>query len=362
MTDDRARPRDADATGSTIKTRCVIWGGGLKAAPVAAAAGLPQGKGGRIDVEPGLHGRRASPACSSSATSPTSRTRTARPIRSSGRSRSRAAARPRRRSSPTAQGKTPKPFSLPRQGDDGDDRPRRRRRPGQGRRAPRQARVRGLARRPRRPDDGRQQSRRRVQELGDRLLRQGTGAAGARPERDAAHGVGRATTAVATASDRGRGGIMQRRRLRRHHHRQRRRRRDAGRAPRPVGQADPHPRARRLAAARDRELGRRRGLRQEPLRAPRTPGTTTRASRSSRASTTTSAARRSSTARRCTGSGREDFGELRHHDGISPAWPISYDELEPYYTRAEHLYEVHGNARRGPDRGPRPARRTRSRP
>ena len=25
----------------------------------------------------------------------------------------------------------------------------------------------------------------------------------------------------------------------------------------------------------------------------------------------------------------------RHHDGISPAWPISYDELEPYYTQAE---------------------------
>ena len=39
---------------------------------------------------------------------------------------------------------------------------------------------------------------------------------------------------------------------------------------------------------------------------------------------------------------REDFGELRHHDGISPAWPISYDELEPYYTQAEHLYQVHG--------------------
>jgi choline dehydrogenase-like flavoprotein len=38
----------------------------------------------------------------------------------------------------------------------------------------------------------------------------------------------------------------------------------------------------------------------------------------------------------------EDFGELRHHDGISPAWPISYDELEPYYTLAEQLYQVHG--------------------
>ncbi len=38
----------------------------------------------------------------------------------------------------------------------------------------------------------------------------------------------------------------------------------------------------------------------------------------------------------------EDFGELHHHDGISPAWPIGYDEMEPYYTQAEQLYEVHG--------------------
>jgi choline dehydrogenase-like flavoprotein len=38
----------------------------------------------------------------------------------------------------------------------------------------------------------------------------------------------------------------------------------------------------------------------------------------------------------------QDFGELRHHGGISPAWPLSYEEMEPYYTRAEHLYEVHG--------------------
>lgn len=43
----------------------------------------------------------------------------------------------------------------------------------------------------------------------------------------------------------------------------------------------------------------------------------------------------------------EDFGEIRHHGGLSPAWPISYEELEPYYTAAERLYEVHGN--RGED-------------
>ncbi len=37
-----------------------------------------------------------------------------------------------------------------------------------------------------------------------------------------------------------------------------------------------------------------------------------------------------------------DFGEVRHVDGVSPAWPISYAEFEPYYTRAEHLYHAHG--------------------
>ena len=38
----------------------------------------------------------------------------------------------------------------------------------------------------------------------------------------------------------------------------------------------------------------------------------------------------------------EDFGVLRHRDGISPGWPITYDEMEPYYTKAERLYQVHG--------------------
>lgn len=39
---------------------------------------------------------------------------------------------------------------------------------------------------------------------------------------------------------------------------------------------------------------------------------------------------------------KEDFGELKHYDGISPAWPISYEDLEPYYTKTENLYQVHG--------------------
>ncbi|MBI1881863.1 MAG: GMC family oxidoreductase, partial [Chloroflexi bacterium] len=37
-----------------------------------------------------------------------------------------------------------------------------------------------------------------------------------------------------------------------------------------------------------------------------------------------------------------DFEEVKHAGGISPAWPISYDDLEPYYTLAEKWYYVHG--------------------
>jgi choline dehydrogenase-like flavoprotein len=38
----------------------------------------------------------------------------------------------------------------------------------------------------------------------------------------------------------------------------------------------------------------------------------------------------------------EDFGVVEHHAGISPAWPLNYDDFEPYYTKAEDLYHVHG--------------------
>ena len=40
--------------GSTIHTHLTVWGGGLQAAPIGASSGLPQGRGGRIDVEPDL--------------------------------------------------------------------------------------------------------------------------------------------------------------------------------------------------------------------------------------------------------------------------------------------------------------------
>jgi choline dehydrogenase-like flavoprotein len=37
-----------------------------------------------------------------------------------------------------------------------------------------------------------------------------------------------------------------------------------------------------------------------------------------------------------------DFGEVQHPNGVAPAWPVSYQDMEPYYVRAEHLFWVHG--------------------
>jgi len=39
---------------------------------------------------------------------------------------------------------------------------------------------------------------------------------------------------------------------------------------------------------------------------------------------------------------KEDFGEIQHHGDISPAWPISYEDIQPYYNQAEKMYHVHG--------------------
>jgi choline dehydrogenase-like flavoprotein len=49
---------------------------------------------------------------------------------------------------------------------------------------------------------------------------------------------------------------------------------------------------------------------------------------------------------------RQDFGEIHHHGGVSPAWPISYDDLEPYYLKAERLYNVHGKRGEDPTEAP----------
>ena len=51
-----------------------------------------------------------------------------------------------------------------------------------------------------------------------------------------------------------------------------------------------------------------------------------------------------------------DFEEIRHKEGISPAWPFKYKDIEPYYCEAESLYRVHGTT------GEDPTEPTRSKP
>lgn len=48
-----------------------------------------------------------------------------------------------------------------------------------------------------------------------------------------------------------------------------------------------------------------------------------------------------------------DFGEVEHYSGVSPAWPLTYDELEPYYTRAEAIFKVHAARDEDPTDPPR---------
>lgn len=52
---------------------------------------------------------------------------------------------------------------------------------------------------------------------------------------------------------------------------------------------------------------------------------------------------------------REDFQEMRHREGVSPAWPFPYEELEPWYTAAENLYDVRGALGEDPTEPPHSA-------
>src|SRR5205814_10620411 len=128
---------------------------------------------------------------------------------------------------------------------------------------------------------------------------------------------------------------------RRDHHRDRRGGRDARLSPRALGQAHPPPRAGRLRPAREGELGlaRRRG--REPL--PHQEPWYDRDGKEFHAGTHYFVGGNT----KFYGAAlirlrRQDFGQVAHHGGVSPAWPIAYDDLEPYYTEAEHLYQVHG--------------------
>lgn len=39
---------------------------------------------------------------------------------------------------------------------------------------------------------------------------------------------------------------------------------------------------------------------------------------------------------------QQDFQAQRTADGMTPDWPLGYDDFEPWYTGAEQLYQVHG--------------------
>jgi choline dehydrogenase-like flavoprotein len=49
---------------------------------------------------------------------------------------------------------------------------------------------------------------------------------------------------------------------------------------------------------------------------------------------------------------KENFGVIRHHEGMSPAWLISYNDMESYYSKAERLYQVHGARGEDPTESP----------
>jgi choline dehydrogenase-like flavoprotein len=51
----------------------------------------------------------------------------------------------------------------------------------------------------------------------------------------------------------------------------------------------------------------------------------------------------------------QDFGQVAHQSGVSPAWPLTYKDFEPYYTEAEKLYQVHGKAGEDPTEPPHSA-------
>ena len=105
------------------------------------------------------------------------------------------------------------------------------------------------------------------------------------------------------------------------------------------------PRAREQLGPQDRVR------RRAPTRRTR-PGTAPTARPSIPACTTSSAATPRSTARALFRLRERDFEEVRHADGISPAWPLNYDVFEPYYTQAEQLFHVHGQRGEDPTEPP----------
>ena len=107
-------------------------------------------------------------------------------------------------------------------------------------------------------------------------------------------------------------------------------------------------RARRAAAARAGELVAGRGLHQAPLQAGRRVGGRRGPAVRARACTTSSAGNTKVYGASLPRFRESDFEEVAHLDGVSPAWPFRYDDLEPFYGDAERLYAVHGTTGEDP--------------
>ena len=113
-------------------------------------------------------------------------------------------------------------------------------------------------------------------------------------------------------------------------------------APGAERRAHPHSRARRLRPAGSGELEPGGSLEEAPLPDDRVLDRRRTGASSGPTRTTTSAGTRSSGAACSTGCGARTSRRPSTREGVSPAWPIDYDTLAPYYDRAEQLYRVRG--------------------
>ena len=334
--------------GSMIKTHCLVWGGGLKAAPIAGSSGLTPGKGGRIDVGPDMsvEGFPGVYVVGDIANIPdTKQEGKTHPQLGSVAMQSGAQAGKNIRAA--IDGKPGKPFHYLDKGTMAMI--------GRGAAiasvhgvgAPREARLRGLARRSRRPDVRRPEPRRCVRCVGRRLLRQDARGAVARSQRGGpdrlgrgrlggrrgshagwrsiARGLGMSGTdydVIIIGSGAG-GGTLAGHLA------------PSGKRILIVERGDWLPREIENWDA-DEVFVKNRYVSKETWYDEKgkafQPGIHYYVGGQTKFYGAALYRLR-----------KEDFGELRHHDGISPAWPISYDEMEPYYTKAEELYEVHGN-------------------
>ena len=96
-----------------------------------------------------------------------------------------------------------------------------------------------------------------------------------------------------------------------------------------------------------------RGVHPPPATARRADGRTARGWPSPRACTTWSRQPVRSTVHPSAAVPGVGLEEVAHLDGLSPAWPFRYADLEPFYGEAERLYAVHGSTGIGPDRAVR---------